>query len=92
MGTLFGTAVRIPHEVLKQRLQCGQYANVRAALSGVLQAEGVRGLFRGTAATVGREVPFYVIGIVAFEQLKSAARAVKKRTADGEPLGSWCAQ
>uniref|UniRef100_A0A7S0RE80 EF-hand domain-containing protein n=1 Tax=Pyramimonas obovata TaxID=1411642 RepID=A0A7S0RE80_9CHLO len=89
VGTLFGTAVRIPHEVLKQRLQCGQYDNVRAALGGVLASEGPRGLFRGTAATVGREVPFYVIGIVAFEQLKTAARAVKRRTSDGEPLASW---
>lgn len=37
VGTLIGTAVRIPNEVLKQRLQCGQYSNVKAALGGVLK-------------------------------------------------------
>ena len=56
MGTLLGTCVRIPHEVLKQRLQCGQYTNVNAALMGTVKAEGVPGLFRGSIATLGREV------------------------------------
>jgi hypothetical protein len=57
VGTLLGTCVRIPHEVLKQRLQCGQYTNVNAALMGTLKSEGVPGLFRGSFATLGREVP-----------------------------------
>ena len=38
--------------------------------------EGPRGLFRGTVATLSREVPFYVLGIVFFEQFQRAAKGV----------------
>jgi hypothetical protein len=31
---------------------------------------GWRGLFRGTAATLSREVPFYVLGMMGYTQLK----------------------
>eukprot|EP00241_Pyramimonas_parkeae_P001226 CAMPEP_0114246222 /NCGR_PEP_ID=MMETSP0058-20121206/12338_1 /TAXON_ID=36894 /ORGANISM="Pyramimonas parkeae, CCMP726" /LENGTH=568 /DNA_ID=CAMNT_0001359375 /DNA_START=363 /DNA_END=2069 /DNA_ORIENTATION=+ len=88
VGTLIGTAVRIPNEVLKQRLQCGQYSNVKAALGGVLKEEGARGLFRGTAATLGREVPFYVIGMVSYEQLKLLVHKLQGRH-EGESLHAW---
>jgi len=75
-GTFLGTAVRIPNEVLKQRLQTGQHAHVLAAATHVLRNGGARALFAGTTATLAREVPFYVLGMVAYEQLKKAARAV----------------
>eukprot|EP00951_Prasinocladus_malaysianus_P050254 scaffold678499_cov73-Prasinocladus_malaysianus.AAC.1 len=70
MGTLMGTAIRIPCEVLKQRLQIGAHENTREAFRVAVETSGVRGLFRGTAATLGREVPFYVLGMVGYEQLK----------------------
>ena len=77
VGTLVGTGVRIPCEVLKQRLQTGQYENVIEAFKAVT-ANGPKGLFAGTAATLSREIPFYVIGLVAYEKLKNAARAIKR--------------
>mmetsp|Transcript_5548 Transcript_5548/g.15485 ORF Transcript_5548/g.15485 Transcript_5548/m.15485 type:complete len:641 (+) Transcript_5548:154-2076(+) len=70
VGTLLGTACRIPCEVLKQRLQVGAHRNVGEALAAATKVQGVRGLFQGTAATLGREVPFYVLGVVGYEQLK----------------------
>ena len=75
MGSFIGTAVRIPCEVLKQRLQAGQYTSVWTATSAVMKRDGVSGLFRGSAATLSREIPFYVIGMVAYEQFKKAALA-----------------
>ena len=72
LGTLVGTTVRIPCEVLKQRLQTGQHDNAIEAFKAVTK-NGPRGLFAGTAATLSREVPFYVIGLVAYEKLKKAA-------------------
>ena len=78
LGTLVGTSVRIPCEVLKQRLQTGQHANVGEAFKAVT-ANGPKGLFAGTAATLSREVPFYVIGLVAYEKLKIAAGAIKRK-------------
>ena len=83
LGTLVGTSVRIPCEVLKQRLQTGQHANAVEAFKAVT-ANGPRGLFAGTAATLSREVPFYVIGLVAYEKLKKAAAAIKRKD-----LSAW---
>jgi hypothetical protein len=78
LGTLVGTTVRIPCEVLKQRLQTGQHDNAIEAFKAVTK-NGPRGLYAGTAATLSREVPFYVIGLVAYEKLKKAATAMKRK-------------
>ena len=83
LGTLVGTSVRIPCEVLKQRLQTGQHANAVEAFKAVT-ANGPKGLFAGTAATLSREVPFYVIGLVAYEKLKKAAATMKRKD-----LSAW---
>ena len=69
-GTLVGTLCRVPCEVLKQRLQTGQHPNVANAIATIVKVDGVSGLFRGTVATLSREIPFYVLGMVAYEQLK----------------------
>ncbi|KAK3251019.1 hypothetical protein CYMTET_39630 [Cymbomonas tetramitiformis] len=89
VGTVLGTGFRIPCEVLKQQLQCGLHPNAVAALAAVLKQEGMRGMFRGTSATLGREVPFYVIGIVAYEQLKKVTKEVKKGIGKSDCLSSW---
>jgi hypothetical protein len=40
VGTLLGTCVRIPCEVMKQRLQIGRHANVLEAMSAATAVEG----------------------------------------------------
>jgi hypothetical protein len=64
--------------VLKQRLQSGQYDNAVEAFKAVTK-NGTKGLFVGTAATLSREIPFYVIGLVTYEKLKLAAAAAKRK-------------
>ena len=85
VGTFLGTGLRIPNEVLKQRLQTGQHAHVAEAATAVVSQGGLKALFRGTTATLAREVPFYVLGMVAYEQLKGVARGL---VASGE-LSPW---
>ncbi|BDA50895.1 probable S-adenosylmethionine mitochondrial carrier protein at C-terminar half [Coccomyxa sp. Obi] len=70
VGTVLGTCIRIPCEVLKQRLQVGRHDHVLEALAVATKTEGVRGLFRGTPALLSREVPFYVFGMMGYAQLK----------------------
>lgn len=72
-STVLGTAIRIPCEVLKQRLQAGMHPSVGAALSHTLKEDGMRGLFRGTTATLLREVPFYVFGMFIYLQVKNVS-------------------
>lgn len=73
-GTAIGTCVRIPTEVLKQRLQVGLHANALDAARAARDAGGLPwSLFAGTGATLAREVPFYAAGMAAYEVLKNMA-------------------
>ncbi|CAI5994665.1 unnamed protein product [Closterium sp. NIES-64] len=78
-STVLGTALRIPCEVLKQQLQAGLYSSTGAALRATLKEGGVKGLFRGTTATLCREVPFYVFGMLIYLQVKRVTRHVLRR-------------
>lgn len=62
--------MRIPCEVLKQRLQAGIFDNVGEAIVGTWQQDGTKGFFRGTGATLCREVPFYVAGMGLYAESK----------------------
>ncbi|XP_008783716.1 mitochondrial substrate carrier family protein C-like isoform X1 [Phoenix dactylifera] len=82
-STILGTAVRIPCEVLKQRLQAGIFDNVGEAIVGTMRQDGLKGFFRGTGATLCREVPFYVAGMGLYAEAKKAAQNLLNR--DLEP-------
>ena len=94
-STVLGTALRIPCEVLKQRLQAGMYDDVATAWRCTLAEEGPRGLFRGTTATLFREVPFYVLGMLVYLQIKRVRAGHAGVPADKEstcllPCGVHC--
>ncbi|KAL6586551.1 hypothetical protein OROMI_001539 [Orobanche minor] len=78
-STFLGTAVRIPCEVLKQRLQAGLFDNVGQAIVGTWQQDGLPGFFRGTGATLCREVPFYVAGMGLYAESKKATQKLLGR-------------
>ncbi|KAL7184624.1 hypothetical protein ACSBR2_026716 [Camellia fascicularis] len=82
-STVLGTAVRIPCEVLKQRLQAGIFDNVGEAIVGTWNQDGLKGFFRGTGATLFREVPFYVAGMGLYAESKKVAQRLLGR--DLEP-------
>jgi len=79
IGTVLGTASRIPCEVLKQRLQAGIFDNVGAAIVGTWEQDGLKGFFRGTGATLCREVPFYVAGMGLYAEAKKVAQRLVNR-------------
>lgn len=66
--------MRIPCEVLKQRLQVGLYDNVGEAIVGTWRQNGLKGFFRGTGMTLCREIPFYVAGSSIYDESKKAAQ------------------
>ncbi|XP_047332322.1 mitochondrial substrate carrier family protein C-like [Impatiens glandulifera] len=78
-STLLGTAVRIPCEVLKQRLQAGLFDNVGEAILGTWNQDGLKGFFRGTGATLFREVPFYVAGMGLYAESKKGVQRLLGR-------------
>ena len=48
--------IRVPTEVVKQRMQTKQYHSTLFALKSIFQQEGIRGFYRGYLSTVFREV------------------------------------
>lgn len=78
-STVLGTAVRIPCEVLKQRLQAGLFDNVGEAIIGTWNQDGLKGFFRGTGATLFREVPFYVAGMGLYAESKKVVQRILGR-------------
>lgn len=82
----------VPMEVLKQRAQVRGGAPADASVVGVLRdllrAEGVRGLFRGYALTVGVFGPYSMIYFMAYERGKRGWATVleERGGAPGAPL------
>lgn len=68
--------MRIPCEVLKQRLQAGLFDNVGQAILGTWNQDGLKGFFRGTGATLCREVPFYVAGMGLYAESKKVCNCI----------------
>jgi solute carrier family 25 S-adenosylmethionine transporter 26 len=79
-ATVAGTAaslVRVPTEVVKQRMQTGQFTSAVAAVRSIVAKEGLRhGLYAGYGSFMLRDLPFDAIEFVAYEQMKVAYRAV----------------
>ncbi|CAM9171814.1 unnamed protein product [Ectocarpus sp. 6 AP-2014] len=78
------SVVRVPFEVIKQRVQAGVDASGRAALASVMKSQGPRGLYRGWGALALRDLPFDIIEFPLYEWFKSEWTKVK-----GEKLAPW---
>ncbi|KAM7492135.1 hypothetical protein LguiA_035056 [Lonicera macranthoides] len=75
-SAVLGTVARVPSEVVKQRLQAGVFDHLGEAIVGTWQQEGLKGFFRGTGATLCREVPFYVAGLGLYTESKKAVQRI----------------
>lgn len=72
-GTI-ASLIRVPTEVIKQRMQTRQFSGPMAALKGVLGKEGMRGIYAGYWSFMLRDLPFDAIEFVTYEQAKIAYR------------------
>lgn len=79
LGEIAACSVRVPAEVIKQRVQTSQHRTSYEALVSIFKntrGEGVfRGLYRGWGITIMREIPFTAIQFPLYEMLR------KQRTA-----------
>ena len=81
MGETAACLVRVPTEVVKQRMQTSMrgYGSVGAAITSVLNAEGALGFYRGFGATLAREIPFAFVQFPIYEHLKLVGRRRLRR-------------
>ena len=71
LSEVVACSVRVPVEIVKQRMQVSGTNNIFAMVQGILKSEGGWGLYRGFTATIQREIPFAAIQFPVYEALKS---------------------
>ena len=82
-GALAASVVRVPQEVLKQRVQADIYPNAAVGLKTILSESGVGGLYKGYFATISRDVPWNALSFMFFGQAKALFKSSKTpRTAN----------
>ena len=78
--------VRVPTEVIKTRMQTGEFKHAFTALRTILAKEGAKGIFAGYGSFLLRDLPFDAIEFVAYEQLKKSYKTlVLKESRDLNP-------
>lgn len=71
VGDVAASLVRVPCEVLKQRLQVGVYNDLGAALRTLAAARQLPKLYAGLSAQLARDVPYAAVEFVFYENLKN---------------------
>ena len=74
VGESFACLVRVPTEVIKQRLQTGMHASIVESVSSVMKGDGLIGFYHGFGATILREIPFSLVQFPLYEGLKTAIK------------------
>ncbi|PIN02842.1 Mitochondrial carrier protein PET8 [Handroanthus impetiginosus] len=90
-GALGGAAssiVRVPteetyyvnvHQVIKQRIQIGQFVSAPEAVRLIVAKEGLRGLYAGYGSFLLRDLPFDAIQFCIYEQLRIGYKLAARR-------------
>mmetsp|Transcript_60124 Transcript_60124/g.137876 ORF Transcript_60124/g.137876 Transcript_60124/m.137876 type:complete len:298 (-) Transcript_60124:201-1094(-) len=71
-GALAASVIRVPQEVLKQRVQADIYPNAVVGFSKLMGSEGPAGFYKGYTATISRDVPWNALSFLFFAQSKAA--------------------
>lgn len=79
LGALAAATFRIPQEVLKQRIQADIYPNAWVAVKETLGKQGLGSLYKGSLATISRDVPWNALSFMFHAQSKSIFRSLKGR-------------
>ncbi|KAI8372807.1 mitochondrial carrier domain-containing protein [Radiomyces spectabilis] len=88
-GEITACTVRVPTEVIKQRMQTKQFQSTSAAVSNVLRTEGILGFYRGFLSTVAREIPFTCIQFPLYEYFKRSYSNYKGRMVEPYEAAMW---
>ncbi|KAI3672369.1 hypothetical protein L6452_38455 [Arctium lappa] len=79
VGGAASSIVRVPTEVVKQRMQTGHFASAPDAVRLIVAKEGFKGLFAGYSSFLLRDLPFDAIQFCIYEQLRIGYKLAAKR-------------
>ncbi|CAM9199283.1 unnamed protein product [Ectocarpus sp. 8 AP-2014] len=94
VGNFIASFFRVPYEVVKQRLQVGQYPTTMVAIQTIYNEGGLLGFFGkgGLKMQWARDIPYAMVTLLVYETLqKAAARrncppGTKKKGAKANPI------
>mmetsp|Transcript_4890 Transcript_4890/g.7271 ORF Transcript_4890/g.7271 Transcript_4890/m.7271 type:complete len:365 (-) Transcript_4890:71-1165(-) len=66
--------ILVPGEVIKTRLQTGMIKSMAEGVSSILRTEGIMGLFAGYYATLIRDLPYTILELGIYENIKTLIR------------------
>ncbi|KAL7176117.1 hypothetical protein ACSBR2_029644 [Camellia fascicularis] len=79
VGGAASSIVRVPTEVVKQRMQTGQFASAPDAIRLIVAKEGFKGLYAGYGSFLLRDLPFDAIQFCLYEQLRMGYKLAARR-------------
>ncbi|XP_057775193.1 S-adenosylmethionine carrier 1, chloroplastic/mitochondrial [Salvia miltiorrhiza] len=79
LGGMAASFIRVPTEVVKQRMQTGQFASAPNAVRMIVAKEGFKGLYAGYGSFLLRDLPFDAIQFCIYEQLRLGYKLAAKR-------------
>ncbi|XP_074575619.1 S-adenosylmethionine carrier 1, chloroplastic/mitochondrial-like [Curcuma longa] len=79
IGGLAASLIRVPTEVVKQRMQTGQFTSAPNAVRLIAAKEGIRGLYAGYSSFLLRDLPFDAIQFCIYEQLRIGYKIAARR-------------
>ena len=84
VGALAASVIRVPQEVLKQRVQADIYPNAFKGVTMLLKADGPAGFYKGYFATISRDVPWNALSFMFFSQFKNLFKQVTGKAPTNE--------
>ncbi|KNA20406.1 hypothetical protein SOVF_052500 [Spinacia oleracea] len=79
VGGMAASLIRVPTEVVKQRMQTGQFVSAPDAVRLIVAKEGFKGLYAGYRSFLLRDLPFDAIQFCLYEQLRLGYKLAAKR-------------
>jgi hypothetical protein len=66
LGNIVSSAILVPKEVIKQRMQAGAIGSARQVFLQTIKNDGFRGLYSGYSAALLRNIPTNMISFSTF--------------------------
>ncbi|KAK3126829.1 hypothetical protein QOZ80_7AG0563500 [Eleusine coracana subsp. coracana] len=76
IGEAASSIIRVPTEVVKQRMQMIQFKTAPDAVRFIVAKEGIKGLYAGYGSFLLRDLPFDAIQFCIYEQLRIGYKLV----------------
>jgi len=82
LAFIASSLILVPGEMLKQKLQMGQINSLAEGIPAIFAEEGIRGFFHGYSGVCLRDIPYTMMELGIYDNLKSMYLNFKNKNAD----------